>query len=163
MTNGNLTGSESTHIFGQNSVGKFISGQGRGASEISQEIVGGVSQRFSDPQRSQLSNCLPKRQPIPLKYCPAIERLLASDNLRSAQRIHGQAAPKDATVVGENGIGFVTGQAGSQTVPLHWNVGGLQVAWAPYASMSDYNANIHAAYEIFSRDGHAWSEWACKP
>jgi hypothetical protein len=34
-----------------------------------------------------------------------------------------------------------------------------------YAAQSpfDYNANIHAAYEIFSRDGHAWSEWACKP
>ena len=36
-------------------------------------------------------------------------------------------------------IDFVTGgQGGSQTVPLHWNVGGLQVGWAPYASMSDY-------------------------
>jgi hypothetical protein len=39
-------------------------------------------------------------------------------------------------------LNFVTGQAGSQTVPLHWNVGGVQVGWAPYASMSDYNANI---------------------
>jgi hypothetical protein len=34
-----------------------------------------------------------------------------------------------------------------------------------YASQSpyDYNANIHAAYQIFSRDGHSWVEWACKP
>lgn len=34
-----------------------------------------------------------------------------------------------------------------------------------YASQSpfDYNANIHAAYEIFSRDGYSWREWACKP
>jgi hypothetical protein len=40
-------------------------------------------------------------------------------------------------------INFVTGgQGGSQTVPLHWNVGGLQVGWAPYASMSDYNGDI---------------------
>ncbi|HET9156322.1 MAG TPA: hypothetical protein VFN91_06620 [Myxococcaceae bacterium] len=37
---------------------------------------------------------------------------------------------------------FVTGgQGASQTVPLHWNVGGLQVGWAPYASMSDYNSD----------------------
>ena len=34
-----------------------------------------------------------------------------------------------------------------------------------YASQSpfDYNANIHAAFEIFSRDGYSWREWACKP
>jgi hypothetical protein len=39
-------------------------------------------------------------------------------------------------------IDFVTGgQGGSQTVPLHWNVGGVQAAWAPYASMSDYNSD----------------------
>ena len=38
-------------------------------------------------------------------------------------------------------INFVTGQGGSQTVPLHWNVGGLEVGWAPYASQSDYDAN----------------------
>jgi hypothetical protein len=40
-------------------------------------------------------------------------------------------------------INFVTGgQGGSQTVPLHWKVGGLQVAWAPYASQSDYSSDI---------------------
>jgi len=38
-------------------------------------------------------------------------------------------------------ISFVTGQGGSQTVPLHWNVGGVQAAWAPYASMTDYNSD----------------------
>lgn len=27
----------------------------------------------------------------------------------------------------------------------------------------DANANIHAAYEIFSRDGYSWREWQCKP
>ncbi|HZJ54650.1 MAG TPA: hypothetical protein VFD38_10970 [Myxococcaceae bacterium] len=39
-------------------------------------------------------------------------------------------------------INFVTGQGGSQTVPLHWNVGGVQVGWAPYANQSDYNGDI---------------------
>jgi hypothetical protein len=39
-------------------------------------------------------------------------------------------------------INFTSGQAVNQTVPLHWNVGGLQVGWAPYASMSDYNSDI---------------------
>jgi hypothetical protein len=38
-------------------------------------------------------------------------------------------------------ISFVTGHSGTQTVPLHWNVGGLQVGWAPYANLSAYNAN----------------------
>jgi len=34
-----------------------------------------------------------------------------------------------------------------------------------YAGQSVYNpaTNIRAAYEIFARDGHSWSEWACKP
>lgn len=34
-----------------------------------------------------------------------------------------------------------------------------------YAKYSPFNAdaNIHAAYQIFSRDGHTWREWACKP
>jgi hypothetical protein len=34
-----------------------------------------------------------------------------------------------------------------------------------YASRNpyDYDANIRAAYEIFSRDGNSWREWACKP
>jgi hypothetical protein len=42
--------------------------------------------------------------------------------------------------------------------PSTWNT-------TSYASQSpfDYNANIHAAYQIFSRDGHSWVEWACKP
>ena len=36
-------------------------------------------------------------------------------------------------------INFVSGgQGGSQTVPLHWNVGGIQVGWAPYANHTDY-------------------------
>ncbi len=34
-----------------------------------------------------------------------------------------------------------------------------------YASYSPYNAwaNIHAAYQIFSRDGFTWREWECQP
>lgn len=34
-----------------------------------------------------------------------------------------------------------------------------------YRSQSPYNAsaNIHAAYEIFHRDGNSWREWACRP
>lgn len=31
--------------------------------------------------------------------------------------------------------------------------------YSPY----DANANIHAAYEIFSRDGYSWREWQCQP
>ena len=39
-------------------------------------------------------------------------------------------------------LNFVTGgQGASQTVPLHWNVGGLSVGWAPYASQGDYPNN----------------------
>ncbi len=34
-----------------------------------------------------------------------------------------------------------------------------------YASYSpfDANANIHAAYQIFQRDGYTWREWQCQP
>ena len=34
-----------------------------------------------------------------------------------------------------------------------------------YASSSPFNAdaNIHAAYQIFQRDGYTWSEWQCRP
>jgi hypothetical protein len=34
-----------------------------------------------------------------------------------------------------------------------------------YAGQNPYNydANIHAAWEIFSRDGYSWREWECKP
>ena len=34
-----------------------------------------------------------------------------------------------------------------------------------YASQSPYNydANIHAAYQIFARDGFTWREWECQP
>jgi hypothetical protein len=34
-----------------------------------------------------------------------------------------------------------------------------------YAGDSPFNAydNIHAAYQIFSRDGDSWREWACQP
>ena len=27
----------------------------------------------------------------------------------------------------------------------------------------DYDTNIHAAWEIFSRDGYSWREWECRP
>jgi hypothetical protein len=35
----------------------------------------------------------------------------------------------------------------------------------PYASESpfNYDANIHAAYYIFVRDGYSWREWQCQP
>lgn len=34
-----------------------------------------------------------------------------------------------------------------------------------YASYSPFNAdaNIHAAYQIFKRDGYSWREWQCQP
>jgi hypothetical protein len=34
-----------------------------------------------------------------------------------------------------------------------------------YANDSPYDANfnIHAAYQIFARDGDSWREWACQP
>jgi transglycosylase-like protein with SLT domain len=34
-----------------------------------------------------------------------------------------------------------------------------------YRNASPYNAsaNIHAAYEIFHRDGNSWREWSCRP
>jgi hypothetical protein len=42
--------------------------------------------------------------------------------------------------------------------PSTWNT-------TSYASQSPFNAsaNIHAAYQIFSRDGYSWREWQCKP
>ena len=52
---------------------------------------------------------------------------------------------ENATSFAETGpltINFVTGQAGTQNVPLHWNVGSVQVGWAPYANQSDYNGDI---------------------
>ncbi|HEX9036300.1 MAG TPA: transglycosylase SLT domain-containing protein [Ktedonobacterales bacterium] len=32
-----------------------------------------------------------------------------------------------------------------------------------WASPYNASANIHAAYEIFHRDGNSWREWACRP
>jgi hypothetical protein len=42
--------------------------------------------------------------------------------------------------------------------PSTWN-GTSYARYSPY----DADANIHAAYEIFVRDGYSWREWACKP
>lgn len=43
----------------------------------------------------------------------------------------------------------------------------LPSTWATtaYAGYSPYNAsaNIHAAYQVFSRDGYSWREWVCQP
>ena len=43
----------------------------------------------------------------------------------------------------------------------------LRSTWATtsYAGYSPFNAwaNIHAAYQVFSRDGHSWREWQCQP
>ncbi|HEV2459676.1 MAG TPA: transglycosylase SLT domain-containing protein [Ktedonobacterales bacterium] len=43
----------------------------------------------------------------------------------------------------------------------------LASTWATtsYAGYSRFNAwaNIHAAYQVFSRDGYSWREWQCKP
>jgi hypothetical protein len=42
--------------------------------------------------------------------------------------------------------------------PVTWN-------HTSYAKYSPYDAwaNVRAAYEIFTRDGYTWREWACKP
>jgi hypothetical protein len=42
--------------------------------------------------------------------------------------------------------------------PSTWN-GTSYASYSPF----DADANIHAAYEIFRRDGYSWQEWACKP
>lgn len=42
--------------------------------------------------------------------------------------------------------------------PITWN-STSQSGSSPF----DYTANIHAAYEIFHRDGNTWREWACRP
>ncbi len=42
--------------------------------------------------------------------------------------------------------------------PSTWD-GTSYAGYSPY----DANANIHAAYQIFSRDGYSWREWACQP
>jgi hypothetical protein len=50
-------------------------------------------------------------------------------------------AQENTTSFAESGplqITFATGQAQSQTVPLHWNVGSVQVGWAPYANQAAY-------------------------
>jgi hypothetical protein len=43
----------------------------------------------------------------------------------------------------------------------------LTSTWATtsYAGYSPFNAwaNIHAAYQVFSRDGYSWREWECQP
>ena len=42
--------------------------------------------------------------------------------------------------------------------PSTWNT----TSYAAYSPF-DYDKNIHAAYEIFRRDGYSWREWECKP
>ncbi|WIG57368.1 MAG: hypothetical protein OJF49_000112 [Ktedonobacterales bacterium] len=43
----------------------------------------------------------------------------------------------------------------------------LRSTWntTAYAGYSPFNAwaNIHAAYQVFARDGFSWREWTCKP
>ena len=43
----------------------------------------------------------------------------------------------------------------------------LNTTWATtsYAGESVFNAsaNIHAAYQVFARDGYSWREWSCQP
>lgn len=41
--------------------------------------------------------------------------------------------------------------------PSTWNT----TSYASYSPF-DYDRNIHAAYQIFHRDGNSWREWACK-
>ncbi len=45
-----------------------------------------------------------------------------------------------------------------QIIPSTWNTTSYR-----YQSPTDLNANIRAAYEIFSRDSYSWKEWQCKP
>ncbi|MGE5333792.1 MAG: hypothetical protein ACM3N4_03755 [Nitrososphaerota archaeon] len=42
--------------------------------------------------------------------------------------------------------------------PSTWDT----TSYAAYSPF-DYDKNIHAAYEIFRRDGYSWREWQCKP
>ncbi|MEO7003300.1 MAG: hypothetical protein ABI068_15915 [Ktedonobacterales bacterium] len=42
--------------------------------------------------------------------------------------------------------------------PSTWN-GTSYRSYSPY----NYDANIHAAHQIFARDGYTWREWQCQP
>jgi len=45
-----------------------------------------------------------------------------------------------------------------QIIPSTWDT----TSYRDQSPM-DMNANIHAAHEIFVRDGYSWREWQCQP
>ena len=113
----------------------------------------------------------PKPTPTPVPYQPPvganpgqqaiINEIVAvfGPNAQGALNIARCESGYDPNAVNPYAIGNSHASGVFQILyPSTWD-GTSYAAQSPF----DYNANIHAAYEIFSRDGYSWREWACKP
>lgn len=113
----------------------------------------------------------PKPTPTPVPYHPPIganpgQQAIINEivavfgpNAQGALNIARCESGYDPNAVNPYAIGNSHASGVFQILyPSTWN-GTSYAAQSPF----DYNANIHAAFEIFSRDGYSWREWACKP
>jgi hypothetical protein len=125
-----------------------------------------------------LAVCAP---PVKLAVSSPI-RAVPKPTATPAPRVTG-AAPSTQAIINE--ILSVFGPYGNQAVnvarcesgfnpnavnPSSHASGIFQFLWSTwsttsYASYSPFDAyaNIHAAYQVFTRDGHSWREWTCQP
>ncbi len=116
------------------------------------------------------------RRPAPVVQSPPVRKTPIA-------RPGGSASPGTQTIINE--ILSVIGPYGNQALsvarcesglnpnalnPVSHAAGLFQFlasTWrtTSYASQSPFNAsaNIHAAYQVFSRDGDSWREWTCQP
>lgn len=113
----------------------------------------------------------PKPTPTPVPYQPPvganpgqqaiINEIVAvfGPNAQGALNIARCESGYDPNAVNPYAIGNSHASGVFQILyPSTWD-GTSYAAQSPF----DYNANIHAAFEIFSRDGYSWREWECKP
>ena len=113
----------------------------------------------------------PKPTPTPVPYQPPvganpgqqtiINEIVAvfGSNAQGALNIARCESGYDPNAVNPYAIGNSHASGVFQILyPSTWD-GTSYAAQSPF----DYNANIHAAYEIVSRDGYSWREWECKP
>ncbi|HEY7834713.1 MAG TPA: hypothetical protein VIG30_14160, partial [Ktedonobacterales bacterium] len=114
----------------------------------------------------------PTPQPTPVYQAPAGQTVSPGTQvvINDIEAVFGPYAPGALNVARcESGYDpnarnpFAVGNSHAEGVfqilfPSTWQ-GTSFAAQNPY----NYDANIHAAYEIFARDGHTWREWQCRP
>jgi len=150
-----------TRHWHRNASGRLVSENVRWVPNYGSSVQ--TVRRHADVRRPVVRHATVSRPaaPAPVVRAPASGQSVTSEIVAVFGPYAGAALNVARCESGFNPNAFNAGSGASGVFQF------LRSTWATtsYAGYSPFNAsaNIHAAYQVFARDGFSWREWQCRP